>query len=304
MSAGAGRRSDSQYRRAADRTQSPRLRSVPHPERIRGPGRRAPSRPAACSGIAPRTGRSRNSRHRVVGYRQFEDRGRAHRAGALAHGRRAAPRQLWPAFRRTTVAAGASWTAAGRRRHDACPEFSATCCRCRPSCSPKRRCWPRTPTKRSMMNFVRKHALAFQAKHGGDLDQAALRVFSNADGAYGANVNHTGRSRRWKDEDELAEAYVRRKGFAYGVDRQAVAARRGARPHARERRRRLSESRFDRARGYHGRPLFRHARRHQPRGSARARGSGDRLYRRPNARRRHGAHALRAGRAGDPHPRA
>jgi magnesium chelatase subunit H len=66
-------------------------------------------------------------------------------------------------------------------------------------------------------NFVRKHALAFQAEHGGDIDQAALRVFSNADGTYGANVNLLVDNGGWKDEDELAEAYVRRKGFAYGV---------------------------------------------------------------------------------------
>jgi magnesium chelatase subunit H len=39
------------------------------------------------------------------------------------------------------------------------------------------------------MNFVRKHALAFQAQHGGDLETAALRVFGNAEGAYGSNVN-------------------------------------------------------------------------------------------------------------------
>jgi magnesium chelatase subunit H len=67
-------------------------------------------------------------------------------------------------------------------------------------------------------NFVRKHALAFQAEHGGELDQAALRVFGNADGAYGANVNQLVDHGGWKDEDELAEAYVRRKGFAYGVN--------------------------------------------------------------------------------------
>jgi cobalamin biosynthesis Mg chelatase CobN len=36
---------------------------------------------------------------------------------------------------------------------------------------------------------VRKHALAYQAQHGGDLETAALRVFGNAEGAYGANVN-------------------------------------------------------------------------------------------------------------------
>jgi len=66
-------------------------------------------------------------------------------------------------------------------------------------------------------NFVRKHALAFQADHGGDLEQAALRVFGNAEGAYGANVNQLVDHGAWNDEDELAEAFVRRKGFAYGV---------------------------------------------------------------------------------------
>ncbi|MCW6507304.1 magnesium chelatase subunit H [Lichenifustis flavocetrariae] len=68
------------------------------------------------------------------------------------------------------------------------------------------------------MNFIRKHALAFQAANGGDIAQAALRVFGNAEGAYGANVNQLVDSGSWSDEDELAEAYVRRKGFAYGVD--------------------------------------------------------------------------------------
>ena len=67
-------------------------------------------------------------------------------------------------------------------------------------------------------NFVRKHALAYQAAHGGDLDQAALRVFGNADGAYGANVNQLVDSGCWNDEDELADAYIRRKGFAYGMN--------------------------------------------------------------------------------------
>jgi magnesium chelatase subunit H len=67
-------------------------------------------------------------------------------------------------------------------------------------------------------NFIRKHALAFQAAHGGDLADAALRVFGNADGTYGANVNQLVGSGAWNDEDELAEAYIRRKGFAYGTD--------------------------------------------------------------------------------------
>jgi magnesium chelatase subunit H len=65
-------------------------------------------------------------------------------------------------------------------------------------------------------NFVRKHALAYQREHGGDLETAALRVFGNAEGAYGSNVNHLVDNSRWEDADELAETYTRRKGFAYG----------------------------------------------------------------------------------------
>jgi magnesium chelatase subunit H len=65
-------------------------------------------------------------------------------------------------------------------------------------------------------NFVRKHALAYQAEHACDLETAALRVFSNAEGAYGSNVNQMIDSGRWSDEDELAEVYTRRKCFAYG----------------------------------------------------------------------------------------
>ena len=65
-------------------------------------------------------------------------------------------------------------------------------------------------------NFVRKHALAHMAATGCDIETAALRVFGNADGAYGSNVNNLIESGSWTDEDELAETYTRRKGFAYG----------------------------------------------------------------------------------------
>jgi len=64
-------------------------------------------------------------------------------------------------------------------------------------------------------NYVRKHVLAYQEEHGCDLDQAALRVFSNAEGAYGSNVNLMLDSGRWEDEEELADCYTQRKGFAY-----------------------------------------------------------------------------------------
>ncbi len=71
-------------------------------------------------------------------------------------------------------------------------------------------------------NYLRAHALAHMAAHGGDIEQAALRVFSNGDGAYGANVNVILDSGTWSEEDELAEAFVRRKGFAYGLDGKAA----------------------------------------------------------------------------------
>jgi magnesium chelatase subunit H len=67
-------------------------------------------------------------------------------------------------------------------------------------------------------NFVRKHALAFQAENGGTLEDAAVRVFGNADAAYGSNVNVLLDSGAWSNEEELADAFVKRKGFAYGVN--------------------------------------------------------------------------------------
>lgn len=71
-------------------------------------------------------------------------------------------------------------------------------------------------------NFIRKHSLAYQAAHNCDMETASLRVFGNADGAYGSNVNHLVENSRWEDEDELAETYTKRKSFAYGLKGQPV----------------------------------------------------------------------------------
>ena len=65
-------------------------------------------------------------------------------------------------------------------------------------------------------NFVRKHALEYQRAQNCDLQTAALRVFGNADGTYGANVGNLIDSGRWDKEEEIAETYTRRKCFAYG----------------------------------------------------------------------------------------
>jgi magnesium chelatase subunit H len=72
------------------------------------------------------------------------------------------------------------------------------------------------------MNWIRKHALDYQKEHGCTLEIAALRVYGNAEGAYGSNVNNLVESSKWTDEGEIAETYTRRKGFAYGRTGRAV----------------------------------------------------------------------------------
>ena len=73
-------------------------------------------------------------------------------------------------------------------------------------------------------NFVRKHALAYSRETGCDLATAALRVFGNAEGVYGANVNLLVDNGAWQDADELGETFVRRKSFAYAPDGRTVAS--------------------------------------------------------------------------------
>ena len=130
-----------------------------------------------------------------------------------------------------------------------------------------------------------------------------LRVFGNADGAYGANVNQLVGNGAWNDEDELADAYVRRKGFAYGVDgrprrQRAVLAMswRGVdityqNLDSIELGVTTVDHYFDTLGGI-------------SRAVRRARGgtASNGLYRRPDARRRHCAHHRRAGGAWKPAP--
>ncbi|MEM6566049.1 MAG: magnesium chelatase subunit H [Pseudomonadota bacterium] len=73
------------------------------------------------------------------------------------------------------------------------------------------------------MNYIRAHALAYAEQTGCDMTEAALRVFSNAEGAYGSNVNQLVDSSAFGDEDDLADAYEARKSFAYGTDGKAAA---------------------------------------------------------------------------------
>ena len=66
-----------------------------------------------------------------------------------------------------------------------------------------------------------KHTLAVVAETGASFEDAALRVFSNADGAYGGHVNQLIESGAWTEEEELANMFTTRKCFAHGRGGQA-----------------------------------------------------------------------------------
>ncbi len=69
------------------------------------------------------------------------------------------------------------------------------------------------------LNYVRRNIAEQMETPGCEFDEAALRVFSNAPGNYGANVNFMVMDSQWEQDDALAELFVTRKCFAYGRDR-------------------------------------------------------------------------------------
>lgn len=68
------------------------------------------------------------------------------------------------------------------------------------------------------MNYVRKHVLQQVEQEACDADNAAVRVFSNAPGNYGTNVNFMVMDSQWESEETLGDLFVTRKCFAYGRD--------------------------------------------------------------------------------------
>jgi magnesium chelatase subunit H len=68
------------------------------------------------------------------------------------------------------------------------------------------------------LNYVRKHVAEQMAESGCSFDEAAVRVFSNAAGNYGTNVNFMVLDSQWEDSAELGDLFVTRKCFAYGRD--------------------------------------------------------------------------------------
>lgn len=68
------------------------------------------------------------------------------------------------------------------------------------------------------MNYVRKNVLEKSASGGAEFDDAITRVFSNAPGNYGTNVNFMVMQSAWQDASALGDLFVTRKCFAYMRD--------------------------------------------------------------------------------------
>ena len=65
------------------------------------------------------------------------------------------------------------------------------------------------------MNYVRKHTLEHAQELGVSFEDATARVYCNAPGSYGANVNHMVDGSTWENDDELSDVFLARKSFAY-----------------------------------------------------------------------------------------
>ena len=68
------------------------------------------------------------------------------------------------------------------------------------------------------VNFVKRNVDRQMAETACSFDEAAVRVFSNAPGNYGTNVNFMVIDSQWEDGRELGDLFVNRKCFAYGRD--------------------------------------------------------------------------------------
>jgi magnesium chelatase subunit H len=68
------------------------------------------------------------------------------------------------------------------------------------------------------MNHVRQHVVEQMQRQHSSFSDATLRVFSNAPGNYGTNVNFMVTDSQWEHEETLGDLFVTRKCFAYGRD--------------------------------------------------------------------------------------
>jgi magnesium chelatase subunit H len=68
------------------------------------------------------------------------------------------------------------------------------------------------------LNYLRRNVTAKIESDKASFDDAVTRVFSNAPGNYGANVNFMVMQSAWENEDSLGDLFVTRKCFAYTRD--------------------------------------------------------------------------------------
>ncbi len=73
------------------------------------------------------------------------------------------------------------------------------------------------------LNYVRRNILEQMRSENCPFDEAALRVFSNAPGNYGTNVNFMVMDSQWEQASALGDLFITRKCFAYGRDREGRA---------------------------------------------------------------------------------
>jgi len=75
----------------------------------------------------------------------------------------------------------------------------------------------------SEMNYLRRHVMEQVRNDVCHFDDAVARVFSNAPGNYGTNVNFMVMDSQWDRDETLGELFVTRKCFAYGRDSEGRA---------------------------------------------------------------------------------
>ncbi len=68
------------------------------------------------------------------------------------------------------------------------------------------------------INFIRAHVLQEASRQNISPEDAANRIFANAPGSYGANVNHLIESSGWEQEQQLADTFINRKSFAVNAE--------------------------------------------------------------------------------------
>ena len=68
------------------------------------------------------------------------------------------------------------------------------------------------------MNYLRRHVMDQVRDEACHFDDAVARVFSNAPGNYGTNVNFMVLDSQWDRDQKLGDLFVTRKCFAYGRD--------------------------------------------------------------------------------------